>query len=292
MHGLGIDPCLFGMDPCSGRSTRDRQHVRCPIYSNQCNDNNDNSKLTILHISSTPTYEAFLSYTDTMASQDTNNIHISAHPCLRAKLSQLRSASTNAPDTKRLVHDISTIIACEALGDTLSTLKTGTDESPLGYRYTTESISPSNISIVPILRSGLSMVDAVQTLLPSPVAVHHLGMYRDKATLSAVEYYNNLPQHSTTDAAGQMDIAIIVDPIVATGSTLCAAIETLKDWGAPRIFCFVVLATEGGLKRAAEVWPEGVDIWVGGVDPVTDEKGMIKPGLGDIGDRLFMTVGK
>ncbi|TKA37498.1 hypothetical protein B0A54_11456 [Friedmanniomyces endolithicus] len=166
------------------------------------------------------------------------------------------------------------------------------DESPLGYEYTTEGISPSHISLIPILRSGLIMLDAVQSLLPSPVSIHHLGMYRDKSTLSAVEYYNNLPPQRTDDGAGRMDVAIIVDPIIATGSTVCAAIETLRDWGAPRIVCLAVLATEGGLRRAAEVWPEGVELWVGGVDPGTDDGGMIKPGLGDIGDRLFLTVGK
>ncbi|KAK1061882.1 hypothetical protein LTR12_007936 [Friedmanniomyces endolithicus] len=227
-----------------------------------------------------------------MAKSHPDGVHISSHPCLRAKLSQLRSSSTNAADTKRLVHDISTIIACEALGDILATVETGTDESPLGYEYTTEGISPSHISLIPILRSGLSMLDAVQSLLPSPVSVHHLGMYRDKSTLSAVEYYNNLPPQRTDDGAGRMDLAIIVDPIIATGSTVCAAIETLRDWGAPRIVCLAVLATEGGLRRAAEVWPEGVELWVGGVDADTDDSGMIKPGLGDIGDRLFLTMGK
>ncbi|KAK0279932.1 hypothetical protein LTR35_000981 [Friedmanniomyces endolithicus] len=222
-----------------------------------------------------------------MATSHPDGVHISSHPCLRAKLSQLRSSSTNAADTKRLVHDISTIIACEALGDILAT-----DKSPLGYEYTTEGISPLHISLIPILRSGLSMLDAVQSLLPSPVSIHHLGMYRDKSTLSAVEYYNNLPPQRTDDGAGRMDVAIIVDPIIATGSTVCAAIETLRDWGAPRIVCLAVLATEGGLRRAAEVWPRGVELWVGGVDPGTDDGGMIKPGLGDIGDRLFLTVGK
>ncbi|TKA79220.1 hypothetical protein B0A55_03960 [Friedmanniomyces simplex] len=227
-----------------------------------------------------------------MATHFPDSVHISTHPCLRAKLSQLRSSSTNAADTKRLVHEIATLIACEALEDTLATIETGTDESPLGYQYTTQDITPSHISLIPILRSGLSMLDAVQSLLPSPVSVHHLGMYRDKGTLSAVEYYNNLPQHRTEEGAGRMDLAIIVDPIIATGSTVCAAIETLRDWGAPRILCLAVLATEGGLRRAADVWPEGVELWVGGVDPETDERGMIKPGLGDIGDRLFLTVGK
>jgi uracil phosphoribosyltransferase len=133
------------------------------------------------------------------------------------------------------------------------------------------------------------MLDAMTALLPHPVSIHHLGMYRDKSTLQAVEYYNNLPQH-TTDTS--MDLAIIVDPIIATGSTVCAAIDTLRDWGVPRIICLAVLASEEGLRRAGECWSEGVEIWVAGVDGETDERGMIKPGLGDIGDRLFLTMGK
>ncbi len=137
------------------------------------------------------------------------------------------------------------------------------------------------------------MLDAVQALLPSPVSVHHLGMYREKSTLQPVEYYNNLPYHKQGDTARVSELAIIVDPVIATGSTVCAAIDTLKDWGVPRIISISVLASEEGLRRAAEAWPEGVELWVGGVDAgETDERGMIKPGLGDIGDRLFLAIGK
>lgn len=151
------------------------------------------------------------------------------------------------------------------------------------------SIAPSQICLVPILRSGLSMVDALQALLPDPVSVHHLGLYREKSTLQPVEYYNNLPQHSTSSTA---DLAIIVDPIIATGSTVCAAIDTLRDWGVKRIISISVLASREGLVRAAEAWGEGVELWVGGCDEGVDERGMIKPGLGDVGDRLFLTLGK
>lgn len=164
--------------------------------------------------------------------------------------------------------------------------------SPLGYEYTVETVSPATMNIVPILRSGLSMVDAVQSLLPSPVPIHHLGMYRERSTLQPVEYYNNLPYHKAGDASSVPELAVIVDPIIATGQTVCAAIDTLRDWGVPRIVVICVLASEGGLRKAAEAWAEGTEIWVGGVDGETDERGMLKPGLGDIGDRLFLTVGK
>ncbi|CAK4030067.1 Hypothetical predicted protein [Lecanosticta acicola] len=226
------------------------------------------------------------------------NIHVSTHPCAKAKLSQLRSASTNAKETKNLIHEIATIVACEALAQGLTVEQTGTeDHSPLGYTYATETLHPSNITLIPILRSGLSMLEPLQSLLPSTPSpsVHHLGMYREKSTLQPVEYYNNLPYHSKSGAsptAAAADLAIVCDPIIATGSTLCAAIETLRDWGVKRIISISILASRTGLERAADAWPEGVELWVAGVDAETDEQGMIKPGLGDIGDRLFLTVGK
>ncbi|KAM0700708.1 hypothetical protein Q7P35_012429 [Cladosporium inversicolor] len=221
-----------------------------------------------------------------------SNVHVSTHPCLRAKLSLLRSKSTNARDTKQLVHEIATIVGCEALAHGLQVTETGTDTSPLGYEYKTESISPATVCLVPILRSGLSMVDALQSLLPEPVPIHHLGMYREKTTLDPVEYYNNLPYHKVGGESKVPDLAIVIDPIIATGSTVCAAIDTLRDWGVPRIIAISVLASQAGLHKASEIWPQGVELWVGGVDAETDEKGMIKPGLGDVGDRLFLTVGK
>lgn len=170
------------------------------------------------------------------------------------------------------------------------------DKTPLGYPYTTTALSPapSRISLVPILRSGLSMVPALSSLLPTPVPVHHLGLYREKTTLQPVEYYNNLPYHSptSTHAGGPADLAIVVDPIIATGATACAAIDSLREHGVKRIVLVSVLATREGLERACAEWEEGVEVWVGGCDEGVDERGMIKPGLGDIGDRLFMTLGK
>lgn len=87
-------------------------------------------------------------------------------------------------------------------------------------------------------------------------------------------------------------MAIIVDPIIATGATMRAAIDSLKDWGVKKIIVCAVLATEEGLAAACGEWEEGVEVWVGGCDKDVNEKGMIKPGLGDIGDRLYLTIGK
>lgn len=107
-------------------------------------------------------------------------------------------------------------------------------------------------------------------------------------TLQPVEYYNNLPQ--STDSVARL--AIIVDPVCATGATACAAIQSLRDWGVEKIIFLAVMGAVSGVTRAAEEWPEGTQIWVGGMDDGLTDQGMIKPGLGDIGDRLFLTVGK
>lgn len=170
------------------------------------------------------------------------------------------------------------------------------DNTPLSYPYTktTTSPPPSRISLVPILRSGLSMVPALSSLLPGPVPIHHLGLFREKTTLQPVEYYNNLPYHSPTSVhpGGPADLAIVVDPIIATGATACAAIDSLREHGVKRIVVVSVLATREGLAQACGEWEEGVEVWVGGCDEGVDEKGMIRPGVGDIGDRLFLTLGK
>lgn len=140
----------------------------------------------------------------------------------------------------------------------------------------------------------LTSTQAVQTLLPAPVPVHHLGLYREPSTLEPVEYYNNLPNHTTTNQPGAhvSGLAIIVDPVIATGGTCVAAIQTLKEWGVKRIVVLSVIAASEGIHRAAAEWPEAVDIWVAGVDTELTSNGMLKPGLGDIGDRIFLTIGK
>ncbi|MCJ1288758.1 hypothetical protein MMC34_000287 [Xylographa carneopallida] len=222
------------------------------------------------------------------------SVHISQHPCLQAKLSQLRSKSTTARETKALVHEIALILGCEALATGLQTESRGTDETPLGYSYTTTTLRPSRISLVPILRSGLGMVDALTTLLPPPTPVHHLGLFRDPSTLQPVEYYNNLPYHDPSPPRSAPDehLAILIDPIIATGGTAAAAIQTLREWGVTRILLLAVLGSEEGVRRAAAEWEGGVQVWVGGVDGGLDARGMIRPGVGDVGDRLFLTRGR
>jgi uracil phosphoribosyltransferase len=119
-----------------------------------------------------------------------------------------------------------------------------------------------------------------------------------------VEYYNNLPYHvpapsthsnsaaNSTVNSSASELAFLVDPIIATGGTCAAAIQTLKEWGVQRVIVLSVLGALPGVLRAANEWPEGVEIWLAGLDEELNERGMIKPGLGDVGDRLFLTLGK
>ncbi|KAF4761638.1 hypothetical protein HAV15_008224 [Penicillium sp. str.  len=224
-----------------------------------------------------------------------SNVHVSSHPCLQAKLSLIRSSSTTprARD-KRL--------GVEAFSG-LKVVKTGTDTTPLGIEYETQGIDPADLALVPILRSGLGMVDALNDLLPTPVPVYHLGLFREKVSLQPVEYYNNLPFHRselspaspaslnpTTNTAAA-SLAVLLDPVIATGATAEAAIQLLRDWGVKKVIMLSLLASEEGVKRAAGTWSE-VEVWVGGIDKGVDEKGMIVPGIGDIGDRLFVAIGK
>lgn len=129
-------------------------------------------------------------------------------------------------------------------------------------------------------------------MLPSPVRVHHLGMYREETTLDPVEYYNNFPQQLPTSGADDRALAIIVDPVIATGGTCAAAVSTLREWGAKRVLVLSVIGAEEGVRKAAQEWPEGSEVWIAGVDAELTPQGMLKPGVGDVGDRLFLTIGK
>jgi len=126
---------------------------------------------------------------------------------------------------------------------------------------------------------------AFETILPENVPVYHLGLFREKTTLQPVEYYNNLPTRITPTSknASSCDVAIILDPVIATGGTAEAAIQTLRDWGVGKILVVSVLGSDQGLRRAAtESGGEGIQVFVGGVDQKLESKGMIYPGIGDM----------
>lgn len=164
------------------------------------------------------------------------------------------------------------------------------------------STQPPN-KVTTTVRSVPNTITAISSLLPTAVPIYHLGLFREPVGLQPVEYYNNLPfskaalspfspasTNPTTNTAAST-LAILLDPVIATGATADAAIQTLRDWGVKRVIMVSVLASEEGVRRVAGAW-EGVEVWVGGVDGRVNERGMIVPGLGDIGDRLFVALGK
>lgn len=211
---------------------------------------------------------------------------ISKHPVVASKISNMRARETDARQFRLLTSEVSSLLAYEATFESLS-FKTGAAAvTPIGEPYHVLDVTPERICLVPILRSGLGMVDAFLALLPCETEVHHLGLFREKDTLNAVEYYNKLPHPRIS---GHIHTAFIIDPIIATGNTACAAIQIMKEWGVKRIVFSCILASKTGLERVKKEWPEGVILHVGRVDETLNQHGYIVPGLGDIGDRLYET---
>ncbi|KAF8558828.1 PRTase-like protein [Imleria badia] len=208
------------------------------------------------------------------------NRHVLSHPIVDSRLSQLRLATTNPKDFREGIHDISFILGVEATRDLEQEPFHG--HTPVGP-FTGTAIKP-RIGLTPILRAGLGMADALLKLFPS-APVYHLGLFREKVSLQPVEYYSKLPSVPPVDAV------FLLDPLVATGRTACAALSMLLDWGIPvsKIKLLVVLGSEPGLKHIEENHPD-LEIWVAAVDSDLTDDGLISPGLGDTGDRLFNTL--
>ena len=137
------------------------------------------------------------------------------------------------------------------------------------------------LCIIPILRAGLAMGDGMTSLLPD-AAVHHIGMYRAKGSLLPIQYYNKLPRDE------ECDVAYIVDPCIATSNTLQAACSIVKRWGAKKIVIVAAIGAKAGVEKLREAHPD-VDLYIGQIDDTLSPEGMILPGIGDAGDRLFST---
>ncbi|OBZ76979.1 putative sulfite reductase [NADPH] flavoprotein component [Grifola frondosa] len=203
------------------------------------------------------------------------NLHVLAHPLVNARLSKLRQTTTNAKEFREGIHDISVILGIEASRDLEE--ETFAGQTPIGP-FTGSMIKP-RIGLTPILRAGLGMTDALLTLFPD-AHIYHLGIFREKVSLQPVEYYSKLPPNPT------VDMVFLLDPLIATGGTACAAMNMVLEWGIPltKVKLLCVLASQEGLKRVQSEYP-GVEIWVAGVDPDLTSRGLISPGLGDTGDR-------
>ncbi len=205
------------------------------------------------------------------------SLHVSPHPAVQHKLALLRDASTKPKIFRELVREISWLVGYEALGDArLREISVNTPlEQMQGFQLA------DRIGLVPILRAGLGMVDAMLELMPT-AQVWHLGLFRDERTLRPVEYYNKLPNSAT------VDLCLILDPMLATGGSATAAIDVLKRWGATRIKLLNLIAAPEGVAAVQAAHPD-VPIYTAALDRQLNERGYILPGLGDAGDRQFGT---
>ena len=201
------------------------------------------------------------------------------HPLIECHLTRLRDQNTGSDEFRHLVRRLAALLAYEATKDLqcqtvpVQTPLVETEGKQLGER----------VGLIPILRAGLGMVDPVLDLIPSS-EVWHLGLYRDEATAQPVEYYSKLPPGRPVDAA------LILDPMLATGGSVTAALETLNKWGVGRVKILSIIAAEDGIQNVASKFPD-TQIYVCRIDPVLNDQKFIVPGLGDAGDRIFNTPG-
>jgi len=200
------------------------------------------------------------------------------HPLVRHKLGLLRDVTTTTQMFRQLVNELTLLLTYEAT-------KTLADEpveieTPL-ERMAARRISGKKVAVCPILRAGVGMLDGVLSLIPG-ARVGFIGLYRDEETLQPIEYYVKLPN----DVADR-DV-LLLDPMLATGNSTAAAVETVKAAGATSVRVIALIATPEGIARVVDEHPD-VSIVVASIDRGLNEKGYIVPGLGDAGDRLYGT---
>jgi uracil phosphoribosyltransferase len=206
------------------------------------------------------------------------NLTVIDHPLIRHKLTVLRDRDTSKKKFKEVVDEISMLMAYEVTKDL--PIEEVEIDTPL-ERTVQERISGKKLTVVPILRAGLGMVEGVVRLMPS-ARVGHIGLYRDHDSLSPVDYYFKIPPHP------QSRDFILLDPMLATGGSAAAAVASLKAQGATRIQFVCLVAAPEGVQKMLDAHPD-VHIFAAALDRELDENGYIRPGLGDAGDRLFGT---
>ncbi len=203
--------------------------------------------------------------------------HLVRHPLADLKVSALRDQATPPAEFRRVLQELSQLVAYEALRD-LEVLPQ-TVQTPLAAAPGARAARP--LVLVPVLRAGLAMADGVLRMLPT-AAVGHIGMFRNEETLEPVSYYFRLPP-------GAQDAhVLLLDPMLATGNSLAAAADRLKQEGIPRMTCACIIASRTGVERLRSAHPD-MPIYGAALDDALDERGYITPGLGDAGDRIFGT---
>ena len=201
-----------------------------------------------------------------------------AHPLVQHKLSLMRDRSTSTAEFRRLLREISLLLAYEATREL--PLEATEIDTPL-ERATFPLLAGKKLCLVSILRAGNGILDGMLDLLPS-ARVGHIGIYREPRTLQAIEYYLKLP-----DDLIERDV-ILVDPMLTTGNSAVAAISRLKELAARSIKFVCLVAAPEGVEKVSSVFPD-VPIVAASLDRCLDDSGYILPGLGDAGDRIFGT---
>ncbi len=207
-----------------------------------------------------------------------STVHVFDHPLIADKLTRMRRAETSSQDFRTLLREISLLMGYEVTRDFEMT--TGTFETPI-CSGEFPVLKDNFVTIVPILRAGLGMVDGMLELMPF-AHVGHIGMARDEETHEPVEYYYKMPKNV------EKSTIVVVDPMLATGGSAIDAINSLKTRGCKNIRLMNLVAAPEGVKRVQESHPD-VDIYVAAIDERLNDKAYIVPGLGDAGDRIFGT---
>jgi uracil phosphoribosyltransferase len=205
-------------------------------------------------------------------------LHVSRHPLLRHKLAVLRERSTPPYVFRGLVYEIAQVLFYEATADI--ELRPITVASPIAT-CVAEQLAVK-VGLVPVLRAGLGMANAMLDALPE-ATVWHIGLYRDHETLKPVTYYNKLP------AQHDMGLGLVLDPMLATGGSAIEAINLLKKAHTPRVKFIGLIAAPEGVAALQAAHPD-VPIHLAAIDEKLNEMGYIVPGLGDAGDRQFGTL--
>lgn len=205
-------------------------------------------------------------------------VHVFDHPLILHKVTILRDVRTGHKEFRELVEELAMLMAYE----TTRTHPTQEIEVQTPLAMTTgRTIAGQEIAVIPILRAGLAMETGITRLIPT-ARVGHVGIYRDPESLEPVTYYSKLPP----DIADRE--AMIVDPMLATGGSIVACVDTLKQRGCRTIKVMAIISAPEGIKKVHDAHPD-VEIYTAAVDDHLTDHGYIVPGLGDAGDRLFGT---
>jgi uracil phosphoribosyltransferase len=199
------------------------------------------------------------------------------HPLVARHLSVLRDRATPSSDFRRRLSDVSMLLLYESLRD----LRVREDEIDTPLETTGGMRLADDIVVIAILRAGLGMTDGALRLIPE-ARVGHLGIYRDEEALQPVGYYESIPEHADTAEI------VVADPMLATGGSAVHALDRIKRDFAGRVRFVCLVAAPEGLAALRDAHPD-VPVWCAAIDRELDQRGYIRPGLGDAGDRIFGT---